>query len=189
MVRKQIALAPFFQSVLQLKRVKRAGWVSKVKVRNPESVADHTYSMCAISMILSDMIGLDTERVMKMVILHDLAESKIGDYMPSKITKKQKLLEEINAMNSILHCIPSPAIRSNYKKIWQEYLLNKTDIARFVHRVDKLEMALQAKQYAKEGYSGELLAQFFNSAWKSLSTRKSDLIIKILNALKPSHVK
>ena len=46
----------FFQSVLQLKRVKRAGWISKVKVHNPESVADHTYSMCAISMVLSDIL-------------------------------------------------------------------------------------------------------------------------------------
>ena len=38
---------------------------------------------------------------------------------------------------------------------------NKTDVARFVHRIDKLEMILQARQYAKEGYSHKLLAQVF----------------------------
>ena len=183
MVKKQIKPIQFFQSVLQLKCVKRAGWISKVRVQNPESVADHTYSMCAISMVLSDLLGLDTQRVLKMVILHDLAESIIGDYMPGEITKKQKLSQERNAMNSILCCLPY-GIRLNYKKIWQEYSLNKTNVARFVHRVDKLEMALQARQYAKEGYSHKLLAQFFNPAGESLLFNKPNSMKELLNVLK-----
>jgi putative hydrolases of HD superfamily len=162
-VRKSKDVTHFFRYPIRLKYVKRAGWISKIKVQNPESVADHTFSMCAISMVLSDILGLDTERVMKMVILHDLSESIIGDYMPDEISKKHKILKEKNAMNSILHCIP-PNVRQDYKKIWNEYLQNKTDVAQLVHKVDKLEMLLQAKQYAKEGYSKELLAQFFVSA-------------------------
>jgi putative hydrolase of HD superfamily len=161
--KKQSILIPFFQYVLQLKSVKRAGWVSKVHISNPESVADHTFSMCAISMVLSDMLGLDTEKVMKMVILHDLAESITGDYMPGEITKKHKLSQEKKAMNSILCCLPSN-IRSNYKKIWLEYILNKTHVARFVHKTDKIDMVLQARQYAKQGYSRKLLSHFSNSA-------------------------
>jgi putative hydrolases of HD superfamily len=157
----------FFQYVLELKSLKRAGWVSKVRVSNPESVADHTFSMCAISMVLSDMLGLDTEKIMKMVILHDLAESITGDYMPEQINKKQKLSQEKKAMNSILCCLPSN-IRSNYKKIWQEYILNKTPVARFVHRIDKIDMVLQARLYAKQGYSRKLLSRFSNSVEKPL---------------------
>ena len=163
--KKQEIPTAFFQYVLQLKSVKRAGWVSKVHVNNPESVADHTFSMCAISMVLSDMLGLDTEKVMKMVILHDLAESITGDYMPEEITKRHKLSQEKKAMNSILYSLPSN-IRSNYIKIWQEYILNKTHVARFVHRIDKMDMILQARRYAKQGYSRKLLAHFYNSAYK-----------------------
>jgi putative hydrolases of HD superfamily len=159
-VRKPKDVTRFFQYAIRLKYVKRAGWISKVKVQNPESVADHTFSMCAISMVLSDILGLDTQRVMKMVILHDLAESIIGDYMPGEIAKKHKRVKEKKAINSILYCIPSN-VRQNYIKIWNEYLQNKTDIAKLVHRVDKLEMILQARQYAKEGYPKKLLAQFF----------------------------
>jgi 5'-deoxynucleotidase len=175
MMRKRMLPTRFFQSVLLLKNVKRAGWVSKVRVNNPESVADHTYSMCAMCMVLSDMLRLDTQRVMKMVILHDLAESITGDYIPGEISKKQKLLQEKKAINSILYCLPTD-IRSDYKKIWQEYISNKTEIARFVHRIDKLEMMLQAKLYAKQGYSHKLLAQFFNSADKYLSINKYDFM-------------
>ena len=153
----------FFQSVLRLKCVKRAGWVSKVRVNDPESVADHSYSMCAISMVLSDMLRLDTEKVMKMVILHDLAEAITGDYTPEEITKKHKLSQERIAINLILCRLPLN-IRSNYAKIWQEYILNKTHVARFVHSIDKMEMVLQARRYAKQGYSRKLLAHFYNSA-------------------------
>jgi len=45
-------LTPFFESALKLKSVKRAGWVSKVKIENAESVADHSFSMCAMAMLL-----------------------------------------------------------------------------------------------------------------------------------------
>lgn len=183
MIQKRTALAQFFKYVLELKCVKRAGWVSKVRVNNSESVADHTYSMCAISMVLSDMFGLDTEKVMKMVVLHDLAESIIGDYMPGDVTKKQKRLQEKKAMKSILYCLPLD-VRSDYEKIWQEYFLNKTDVARFVHRMDKLEMLLQAKQYTEQGYSPRLLGQFFNSANKSLNIdTKHDFMDAILKML------
>ena len=61
----------FFQFILQLKSLKRKGWVVNAKIPNAESVADHCYSMCAISMILSDILRLDTGKVMRMVILHD----------------------------------------------------------------------------------------------------------------------
>lgn len=173
-LRKRKDLTQFFQYVLRLKYVKRAGWISKVKVQNPESVADHTFSMCAVSMVLSDILRLDTERVMKMVILHDLAESIIGDYMPGEIPKKQKILKEKKAMNYILYCIPSN-VRPNYKKIWHEYLQNKTDVAQLVHRIDKFEMLLQANQYAKEGYSNKLLAQFFNSVKRHADDEKQNI--------------
>jgi putative hydrolase of HD superfamily len=160
-------LLSFFESVLRLKSVKRAGWVSKVGISNAESVSDHTYSMCAMGMILSDMLGLDTERVTKMIIIHDLAESITGDYMPNEITREKKRLEERKAMSCILSQVPS-VVRSNYEMIWQEYQANKTRVAKFVHKLDKLEMAMQSIQYVKQGHPNKILFQFFASARRSL---------------------
>ena len=178
-------LFPFFQSVLKLKTVKRAGWVSKVKVENAESVADHTFSMCAVAMLLSDVLRLDTERAVKMAILHDLAESVVGDYMPGDVTARQKLSQEKKAMKAILAGLPRKA-RSEYEKIWLEYLEKKTEVAKFVHRVDKLEMALQAGQYAEQGYDRNLLAPFFESAKKGVGDEEGDIMNEILNSLRPA---
>jgi len=177
-------LSPFFHSVLQLKSVKRAGWVSKLKVKDPESVADHTFSMCAMAMVLSDMLGLDTQRAMKMVILHDLAESIVGDYMPGDVTAGKKLAQEKKAMRSILSGLPRKA-RSEYEKIWAEYLQNRTGVAKFVHRIDKLEMALQGDHYARQGYASNLLAPFFDSA-KAAVGDEGDVVSEILKSLRPA---
>jgi putative hydrolases of HD superfamily len=132
------------------------------------------------------MLGLDTERVMKMSILHDLPESIVGDYVPGQVSRKQKRLEENKAIDVILNSIPC-LLRSDYKKIWKEYVLNKTDIARLVHTVDKIEMALQAGKYASEGCPTHRLVRFFDSHKKYTEDDKHEIFSQILNALKPSH--
>ena len=188
-------LLPFIESVLRLKSVKRSGW-AKVLISSPESVSDHTFAMCAIGMILSDMLGLDTERVTKMIIIHDLSESIIGDYMPGEIARKRKRIEERNAMTSILNQMPV-GIRFNYRRIWEEYQANKTQVAKFVHKLDKLEMAMQAIQYINEGYPKKSLIKFLNSAKRSLikfnddhdNHDRRDVILEILNSLEKIIVK
>jgi putative hydrolases of HD superfamily len=189
-------LFSYIESVLRLKSVKRSGWVSKALISSPESVSDHTYAMCAIGMILSDMLELDTERVTKMIIIHDLSESIIGDYMPGEIARKRKQIEERNAMTSILNQMPV-AIRSNYRRIWEEYQANRTQVAKFVHKLDKLEMAMQAIQYINEGYPKKSLIKFLNSARRSLikfnddhdNHDRRDVILEILNSLEKIIVK
>jgi putative hydrolase of HD superfamily len=174
---------PFFDAVLGLKEVDRAGWAAKAGIKNPESVADHTYSMCAIGMALSDTMGLGTEKVLRMVILHDLAESAVGDYMPGQISASKKIGQEKKAMKKILSCLPAKT-RKIYEKAWTEYLQNKTEEARFVHRIDKLEMALQADRYGRKR-NARSLDQFFVSAKKAVAT-DDDLLTEILKSLMPA---
>lgn len=181
MVRRH-GLDPFFRSVLKLKSVRRTGWVSKVRVESAESVADHTFAMCAAAMLLSDMLGHDTTRVMKMVMLHDLAESVVGDYMPGAVPSAEKMKLEKKAMEGILASLPT-RVRSEYSEIWAEYLGNRTREARFVHRVDKLEMALQAQDYAMRGYDKSLLEPFFRSAKAEIEDGTNDIVARTFRRL------
>jgi putative hydrolase of HD superfamily len=176
-------LQPFFDAVLGLKKVDRAGWAAKAGIKNPESVADHTFSMCAVGMALSDIMGLGTEKVLRMIILHDLAESIVGDYMPGEVIAGKKMAREKKAMKKILSSLPAK-VRTDYQKAWTEYLQNKTREARFVHRVDKLEMAMQAARYSKDGHS-KSLGQFFISAQKAVDIEQ-DMLAEILKSLLPT---
>ena len=67
-------LLNFFQKVLALKNVPRQGWKDKLQIDDVESVAEHTYSAAIMSMIYSDLYDFDTEKIIKMALLHDLSE-------------------------------------------------------------------------------------------------------------------
>lgn len=154
-------LANFFNFVMELKTIRRSGWINKVKIKNPESVADHTYVMSAMVMIFCDILGMKTERAMKMAILHDLGESIIGDYEPNVISSNEKRIKETEAIDHILDHLP-PQIRKEYADIWKEYLGNETDTSRLVHNVDRFEMAFQAKMYESQGYPSSILRHFYS---------------------------
>ena len=147
--------------IFRLKNIKRTGWVSKAKILRAESVADHSYSLTALSMIFSDLLGLDTEKVVKMSSRHDLAESLIGDDMPEEISIREKQIKEDNAMKIVISSFPEN-LAVIYSNIWKEYCLNQTKEARLVKQLDKVEMFLQANFYLKNGYSYKFLSPFLD---------------------------
>tara|TARA_Y100000310_G_scaffold316021_1_gene367268 strand:+ start:69 stop:596 length:528 start_codon:yes stop_codon:yes gene_type:complete len=153
----------FIQKVLELKTVPRQGWMEKPEINNPESVTDHSYSTAVMSMIFSDLEGLNTEKIIRMALLHDLAESVIGDITPDRMTKNEKSSKENLAMKQILKNLPSK-IAEQYFKIWCDYQKNSSQEAILLHDIDKLEMAFQAKFYQDKGISKEKLQTFFNTA-------------------------
>jgi putative hydrolases of HD superfamily len=175
-------LVSFFRIVCNLKTIKRSGWIQKSNITSPESVADHSYSMCMMSMILAEIMNLDSGHIMKMVIIHDLAESLVGDHMPDNISSEKKHLVEDKAMKKIISKLPN-SLRKNYLHIWNEYNGNITVNAKFVHNMDKLEMALQAKEYEFEGYPKEVLQPFIKSATDYISKERFDLVFEILQTI------
>lgn len=175
-------LVSFFRIVCNLKTIKRSGWIHKVNINSPESVADHSYSMCMMSMILAEIMNLDSGYIMKMVIIHDLAESMVGDHMPDNKSSEEKQLLEDKAMKKIISKLPN-SLRKNYLDIWNEYINNITVNAKFVHNMDKLEMALQAKEYEFEGYPKEVLQPFIKSATDYISKERFDLVFEILQTI------
>jgi len=115
-----------------------------------------------------------------MVLLHDLAESKIGDYTPEQISHERKKELENNAFFEIIENLPE-IIKSQYLTIWQEYQENNSYESKIVHQIDRLEMALQAKLYQKEGYPKEKLESFFESAKTEITDPKlKELFRKIV---------
>ena len=153
----------FFQKVLTLKTIHRQGWKENLQIDYPESVADHSYSVSAMSMILSDLEGLNTEKIIKMAVLHDLSESIIGDIIPGKITNDEKVTKENHAMKKILSDLPDK-ITEQYLEIWNEYQNNSSQESNLLHDIDKLEMAFQAKFYQENGVSKDKILTFFNTA-------------------------
>lgn len=96
----------FLRVVGQLKIVKRTGWVNS-GIHLPESVADHMYRMAMCSFLITDAT-LDRARLMKLAVVHDLAEALVGDIVPhdTRYTKEQKrALEEVRVLMWMCVCI------------------------------------------------------------------------------------
>jgi len=172
-------LFDFFYIVSELKKVPRKGWKEKVGITHPESVADHSFSTAVMAMVFSDLKKLDTQKMLKMALLHDLSESITGDFTPEEIPKNDKKEIENQTMNEILSRLPSE-IANEYAKIWNEFQEGTSKESIVMHDIDRLEMAIQALKYNAEGYPKEKLALFFESAKKDV---KSKEILGILDEI------
>ena len=170
----------FFQKILELKNVPRQGWKEKLGIDNPESVADHSYSTAVMSMILSDMEGLNSEKIIKMALLHDLAESIVGDITPDEVISKKKIGMEDTAMKQILGNIPNN-VSQQYTTLWNDYQKNSSKEANLLHEIDRLEMAFQAKFYLNKGFSKEELRSFFKTANNEIRNKQlRDILVNLL---------
>jgi putative hydrolase of HD superfamily len=170
----------FLKNAANLKNISRQGWIDKLSLEEPESVADHTFSMAVIGMIISDLDDLNSEKVLKMILLHDIAESKVGDIVPDKMSFEEKQKLENSAFDEIIKALPESIIPT-YVEIWKEYQENNSTESQIVHQIDKLEMALQAKIYQSQGHSKEKLEPFIESAKSSITHPKlKELFTKIV---------
>ena len=172
-------LFDFFYIVSELKKTPRKGWKEKIGIERPESVADHSFSAAVMAMVFSDLKKLDTEKMLKMALLHDLSESITGDFTPGEISKNDKKEIENQTMKEILSRLPSE-MSIQYEKIWNEFQDGISKESSLMHEIDRLEMAIQSLKYNAEGHSKEKLALFFESAKKDV---KSKEILGILDEI------
>jgi putative hydrolase of HD superfamily len=154
-------LIKFLEITGILKQTERTGWV-EVGVYQPESVADHTFRTAFLCMLYADMEALDPLKLVRMALIHDLPEAVIGDLTPPQKTAETKEKEE-TAINQILSLLPKKQ-RETYLAAWKEYWEGKTKEAKAVRQLEKIEMALQAKEYEKMGTASKSLERFIKSA-------------------------
>ena len=161
-------LLDFLKIASNLKKIPRQGWIDKLSLEHPESVADHTFSMMVMGMVLSDLENYDTQKILKMILLHDLAEAVTGDLTPEQKPKNEKIKLEDFTIKGILSNL-SEKLEKQYLEIWAEFQENQTRESKYVHQIDKLEMALQAMTYSKEINSLEKVTPFLESAKNELN--------------------
>ena len=169
-------LIKFFLHIENLKTVKRKGWIIKSKVKEVESVAEHSYAATSIAMIISDLAGTNTEKVMKMMLIHDLPEGIIGDLVPGENANKD--MDEEEAIRSILGSLPDK-MQIDYTEIWNEFKMNKTKESQLVHEIDKLELIIQLSLY-RDRMSKEAFNEFLQSSEKIIEL---DLNRELLNEI------
>ena len=138
----------FYRVASRLKYTKRTGWIRKTPQADVESVADHSLMTAMLALILAKGRGLDAQRCAALAVVHDLAESIVGDLLPNEVSAERKHAMERDAIGEIADVLGDGDIVS---RLYEEYETGMTEEARLVHQVDKLELALQAVSYYMDG--------------------------------------
>ena len=167
----------FFELVQDLKEIRRQGWLDHKINGKIESVADHSFGVAFLSLILSQQQQqkILQENAMIMGLLHDIGEVIIGDITPKDgLNPEMKYAKELEAVISL-----DEMIEINLLSNWIEFERKDTPVAKFVRNLDKLEMLIQSVNYQKTNEK-EKLDAFFNTKFsgkffKGLASRLNSI--------------
>jgi putative hydrolases of HD superfamily len=139
----------FLRSAERLKVTHRSGFTSQGQ---PESVAEHTWRICLMAMVLRpEFPDVDFGRVMEICVVHDLGEALGGDIPAPEQARlaaagqSGKAGQERLDLLELLKPLPE-GTRAHITALWDEYEAAATPEARLAKALDKLETIMQHTQ-------------------------------------------
>jgi putative hydrolase of HD superfamily len=134
----------FLRAAERLKMVTRSGWTS---AGEPESVAEHTWRLSLMAMLLyGGDSGIDLARLLKMCLIHDLGEAIRGD-VPAPAQAAGGNKAELERADLLELTAPlAPVLRAELVELWDEYEAATSPEAKLAKGLDKLETILQHTQ-------------------------------------------
>ena len=160
----------FYLLATQLKYKIRSGWDKihwNVNKERLESIAEHVYGTCILALSIDSEFetNLDINKVVKMLVIHELGEVVIGDTTPfDNITPEEKMEKEHEAIKKVLGDLIN---KDEFYSLLLEFDDKKTKEAIFAHHCDKLDADIQAKVYQDMGCQNPLNEQENNVVFKS----------------------
>jgi putative hydrolase of HD superfamily len=164
-----------------LKQLFRQGWLRHGIPRDRcESVAEHSLGVAVLALLLAETYHpeLDTNKVLRMALLHDFGEIYAGDIIPNDENSTSKSRLERESMLKVFEKLPNG---KNYVSLWEDFESGDSREAHFVRQVDRLEMGLQAAVYQARGYTG--LGEILESARRGLVDEELNALLESLEVL------
>ncbi|MBN6055401.1 HD domain-containing protein [Nonomuraea sp. RK-328] len=132
-----------------LKRYKRTGWLV-AGVRDPESIADHSFRTAVIAGVIAALEGGDPQRAAFMSLFHDSQETRITDIpYVAKRYLTAPANEDVTADQT--RDVPE-AVAAMLRGAVAEYEEKVSLEAVCARDADKLECLLQAVEYREQGH-------------------------------------
>jgi putative hydrolases of HD superfamily len=140
----------FLRASERLKATHRSAYTSEGQ---QESVAEHTWRLCLMAMVLApEFPGVDFARLVKICLVHDLGEAVGGDVPAPEQARRLaagvatgKGKDERRDLLTLLQPLPS-ALQAEIAELWDEYEAANTAEARLAKALDKLETIMQHTQ-------------------------------------------
>ena len=144
----------------RLKRLDRTGWTLRGLPNGTESVAAHSFGVGVTAMLLADEfisrgISVDVEKVLRIALLHDWAEVRVGD-MPRTATfyfgSDARKEAETAAFSDVVRDVDSA--EGLYGSLYSDYEQRSSLEARLVKAADVLDLLVQVLALERAGARG-----------------------------------
>ncbi len=133
----------FLNEADKLKSVLRATTLADAS--RAENSAEHSWHLTLYALVLADQAGpdVDIDRVIKMLILHDLVEIDAGDNpIFGDLDHAAIAAQEQIAADRIFGLLPAD-IAQNLRPIWEEFEAAETPTALFAKALDRFQPPMQ----------------------------------------------
>jgi putative hydrolase of HD superfamily len=110
----------------------------------PETSAEHSWHLALSAVMLSEHAGpgVALERVVEMLLIHDVVEVDVGDVPVYDKPGRLAIAElEAQAADRLFGLLPEPD-GSHYRDLWHEFESAETDDARFARALDRFQPIL-----------------------------------------------
>ena len=131
----------------ELKRIKRSGWWT-AKIKDPESVAEHSFRCAIVAFFLAKMEGADPHKLCSAAVFHDMHETRILDLHKVAARYLDQEKAALQAEKDQLAALPQDIAA----EIHSFYALSEKEKT-ILKDADLLECALQAREYMEIGYA------------------------------------
>ena len=173
----------------RLKRLDRTGWTLRGLPNGTESVAAHSFGVSVTAMLLADKliargISVNAEKVLRMALLHDWAETRVGDmprtgtlYFGSEARKKAETAAFSDVVNEV-DC------EGTYASLYNDYERRESLEARLVKAADVLDLLIQVLALERAGARG--LDEFWEVAEKpefNLEGDAEQIVLELLQSI------
>jgi len=114
-----------------------------------ESVAEHTWRMALMAVLIEPLLTkkVDTARLLKMIILHDLVEAEARDVSALDVLRNPEIkIQKVEKEKQAIENLRSVLKETNGKEIYDlfyEFENKETYEAKVANALDKLEVQLQ----------------------------------------------
>jgi putative hydrolase of HD superfamily len=145
----------------RLKGLERTGWMLRGIAQGAESVAAHSYGVAVAAMLLADELRLrgvevDVERVLRLALLHDWAEARVGD-LPRTASEYFGAAARKRAERAAFDDITGgvgESVAEEYKALHEEYEERASLEARLVKAADVIDLLVQTLAFERAGVRG-----------------------------------
>lgn len=154
--------------IYNLKQIKRQGWLRpgrELSLNDVESVPDHSWCAAMLALLLlpntlveykekyynsEDIESYEKDQIIKMLVVHDLAEAHTGDIPKGEKNKQDEIDEKSRFLYYKELNFPNKINIEGIYNLWEEFTLCKTLNSKIAKDIDQLECYIQLSFYREK---------------------------------------